>query len=107
MGLDGHTHLHDAPAQDNDAQGLDDGKDEVAHIVYDSQRVACGSHCGAGQSAAEHKRQNAGRIEAAGASGPLVDAGIPLFGLFHVVGTSSMISMSSRSSTGMLKSGST
>ena len=40
MGLDGHPHLHDAPAQDNDAQGLDDGKDEVAHIVYDSQRVA-------------------------------------------------------------------
>lgn len=41
--LDRHTELHDAPAEDNDANGLDAGEDKIGEVVDDGQRiVACG-----------------------------------------------------------------
>lgn len=39
VALDAHAHLDDTPAQNDDAQGLDDGKDEVRQVIHDSQRV--------------------------------------------------------------------
>ena len=38
--LDAHAHLHDAPAENDDTQRLDDGKDEVGQVVDDGERVA-------------------------------------------------------------------
>ena len=43
VALDAHTHLHDAPAKNDDADGLDDRKDEVGQIINDAQRIAGGS----------------------------------------------------------------
>ena len=40
MALDRHTHLHDAPAENDDADGLDRGKDEVGQVVDHCNRVA-------------------------------------------------------------------
>ena len=54
VGLKAHAHLDNAPAQDDDAQGLDDGEDEVAQVVDDSQRVGTPSSEGRdGQCGAE------------------------------------------------------
>ena len=39
VGLKAHAHLDNAPAQDDDTQGLDDGKDKLTQVVNDSQRV--------------------------------------------------------------------
>lgn len=46
VGLDRHAHLHNAPAQNDDADGADAGKDEVGEIVYNGERVAA---CGKGR----------------------------------------------------------
>ena len=46
VGLDGHTHLHNAPAEDDDAQRLDDAENEVREVVDDGQRVATRRKCG-------------------------------------------------------------
>ena len=40
--LDAHAHLHDAPAENDNAQSLDDGKHEVRQIPHDGQRVISG-----------------------------------------------------------------
>lgn len=34
VALDGHTNLHHAPAEDNNADGLDAGKDKIAQVIY-------------------------------------------------------------------------
>ena len=39
VGLHGHTELHNAPAEDDNADCLDAGKDEIRKIVHDGQRV--------------------------------------------------------------------
>ncbi len=39
VGLDGHTDLDDAPAQDDDADGPDRGEDEVGQVVDDGEGV--------------------------------------------------------------------
>ena len=42
MALDRHTYLDDAPAEDNNADGLDRGKDEVRQIVDHRDRIGAG-----------------------------------------------------------------
>ena len=54
VGLDGHTDLDDAPAQDDDADGPDRGEDEVGQVVDDGERV-CG---GQGRDGAKRDRQH-------------------------------------------------
>ena len=42
MALEGETHLYHAPAQQNQADGTDQGKDESGEIVHYCQRIAGG-----------------------------------------------------------------
>ena len=42
VALDAHTHLHNAPAQDDDAHGLNGGENEVGEVIHNSQRIGCG-----------------------------------------------------------------
>ena len=51
MALEGEAHLHHAPAQQNQADGTDQGKDEGGEIVHYRQRIA-GSE-GSGRKAAD------------------------------------------------------
>lgn len=68
VGLDRHTHLHDAPAEDNHAQGLNDGENEVGQVIDNAQRVgACGKGRD-GQGRAQGHGQSGGEVEAAGAA---------------------------------------
>ena len=46
MALDRHTDLDDAPAEDNNADGLDRGEDEVGKVVDHRDRVAAGGKGG-------------------------------------------------------------
>ena len=45
VGLHGHTELHNSPAEDDNADGLDAGEDKIRKIVYDGQRVRIGGEC--------------------------------------------------------------
>ena len=49
VALDRHTDLHDAPAQDNNADGLDRAENEVGQIVDDRDRIAAGGKGGGGE----------------------------------------------------------
>lgn len=40
MALDAHAHLHHAPAEDNDADGLDAGEDKVTQVIHNGQGIA-------------------------------------------------------------------
>ena len=67
VGLKAHAHLHDPPAQDDDAQGLNDREDKFRQIVDDGEGVAASGGEGRDrQSGAEGQEQNGGEIEAAG-----------------------------------------
>ena len=46
MALDGHTHLDDTPAEDNNADGLDRGKDKVGEVIDHGDRIGAGSKGG-------------------------------------------------------------
>lgn len=46
MALEGEAHLHHAPAQQNQADGADQGKDESGEIVHYCQRIAGGEGSG-------------------------------------------------------------
>ena len=50
VALDAHTHLHNAPAENDNADGLDDRKDEVGQVIDDGQRITAGC-VGGGNSA--------------------------------------------------------
>lgn len=50
MALDTHAHLHHAPAEDDDADGLDAGEDKVTQVIHNGQGIAvgvgrAGKHC--------------------------------------------------------------
>lgn len=64
VGLDGHAHLHHAPAQDDDTQGPDNGENKVAQIVHDGQRVAGAAGSGQGRDRQHGEGQDQGRPEA-------------------------------------------
>ena len=70
MGLKRQPHLHNAPAQQDQADGPDDGKDEGTEVVDNSQRVALGQHRRGG--AAD---QNQSGIQREGAAGQTFGAG--------------------------------
>ena len=42
VALHRHAHLHDTPAQDDDANGTDAGENKVGQVVYNAQRIVCG-----------------------------------------------------------------
>ena len=42
MALDTHAHLHHAPAEDDDADGLDAGEDKVTQVIHNGQGIAVG-----------------------------------------------------------------
>lgn len=58
MALDRHTDLDDAPAEDNNADGLDRGKDKVRQIVDHRDRIAAGGK-GGGAEADNAEREDA------------------------------------------------
>ena len=67
MGLKAHAHLHDPPAQDDDAQGLDDGEDKIREVIDDGEGIAASGGEGRdGQRGAEGQDQDGGEVEAAG-----------------------------------------
>lgn len=70
MALQRQAHLHNAPAQQDQADGPDDGKDEGTEVVDNSQRVALGQHRRGG--AAD---QNQSGIQREGAAGQTFGAG--------------------------------
>lgn len=49
VALDAHAHLHNAPAENNDADGLDDRKDEVGQVIDDGQRITASGIGGGGR----------------------------------------------------------
>ena len=54
MALEGEAHLHHAPAQQNQADGADQGKDEGGEIVHYRQRIAGGESSGRQAANAQH-----------------------------------------------------
>ena len=54
MALEGEAHLHHAPAQQNQADGADQGKDESGEIVHYRQRIAGGESSGRQAANAQH-----------------------------------------------------
>ena len=46
VALEGETNLHHAPAQKDQADGADQGKDEGGEVVDHTQRIAGGEGCG-------------------------------------------------------------
>ena len=55
VALDAHTHLHNAPAENDNADGLDDRKDEVGQVIDDGQRITAG--CVGGGNNAQGQRR--------------------------------------------------
>ena len=72
MGLEGQTHLHDAPAQQDQANGTDQAEDELTKVVHHSQRIAAGGRNGDRQSAGGEDGQHRQGIAA---EAPLNPAG--------------------------------
>ena len=54
VALDRHTHLHNAPAKDDNTDGPDAGKDKGGQVVYNGQRIG-GRGKGLGRQQAAHK----------------------------------------------------
>ena len=88
VGLDGHPHLDDAPAQDDHAHRLDDVEDEIGKVIYDGQGIAGGpgggrGHGRAGQSSTQGQGEDRAEV---GAPDPALAAGAAqsINGLFHV-----------------------
>ena len=79
VGLDAHTHLDNAPAQDDDADGLDNVENEVGKAIDDSQRIRASCH---GRHRAESQgqhRQGPGKVAPSDAA--VQSAGLLM--LFH------------------------
>ena len=53
VALDGHTNLNDTPAEDNNTNGLDTGKDEVRKVIHDGQRITRAGGIGRGDKEGE------------------------------------------------------
>lgn len=65
MALEGEAHLHHAPAQQNQADGTDQGKDEGGEIVHYRQRIAGGEGSGRKAANAQHGSYIGGKPVAA------------------------------------------
>ena len=55
VALDRHTDLHDAPAEDNNADGLDRGEDEVGQVVDHGEGIVGGESGDSQESRAEYE----------------------------------------------------
>ena len=83
VALEGETNLHHTPAQKDQADGADQGKDEGGEVVDHTQRIAGGKGCGGKTAGAQHHSDIAGKTEAPlfakrqGSGGLIV-----LFGIF-------------------------
>lgn len=66
MRLDAHTHLDNAPAQDDDTYGLDDVENEVGQTADDSQRIRTSGHSGHRAKGNSHHRQSPGKVAPSG-----------------------------------------
>ena len=60
MGLEGEAHLHNAPAQQDQADGTDQAEDELTEVIDHSQRIAAGgrnrNRQGAGSEDGQHRQ---------------------------------------------------
>ena len=60
VGLQGKTHLHDAPTQQDQTDGTDQAEDELTEIVHHSQRIRAGggdgNRQGAGGADGQHRQ---------------------------------------------------
>ena len=74
MGLDRHAHLHDAPAENDNAQRLDDAKNKIGKVIHNIQRIA----------ARRHRGRNAAKAEDGSTSRRPVTP-LPLVRLHHAV----------------------
>ena len=70
VGLDGHAQLDDAPAQNNDADGFDTGKNELRQVVDDGKGIGVSRQGRAGQNGAQGHGKHGGEIETADPFGP-------------------------------------
>ncbi len=71
VALEGKTHLHHAPAQKDEADGADQGKDKIGQIVHHAQWIAGGEgrdgkaaeaqHCGCVDGKAEPSLSSEGQ----------------------------------------------
>ena len=64
VALEGQTDLHHAPAQQDEADGTDQGKDEGGKVVHHPQRIAGGKSRGGETAGAQHHSDIAGKAEA-------------------------------------------
>lgn len=64
VALEGEADLHHAPAQQDEADGADQGKDEVGQVVHHAQRIAGGKSRGGEATGAQHHSDIAGKAEA-------------------------------------------
>ena len=63
MGLEGQTNLHHAPAQKDEADGADQGKDKVGQVVHHAQRIADGEGRDGKAAEAQHRGCVDGKAE--------------------------------------------
>ena len=53
VGLCRHTYLHEAPAENNNAQRLEDAENKIGKVIYNIQRIAARRHRGRNAAKAE------------------------------------------------------
>ena len=64
MALEGQADLYDTPAQKDQADGADQGKDEGGEVVDHTQRIAGGKGCGGKTAGAQYYSGIAGKSKA-------------------------------------------
>ena len=83
MALEGEADLHHAPAQKDEADGADQGKDKVGQVVHHAQRIAGGKGRDGKAAEAQHCGCVDGKAEPPLSSeGQSVGGLIVLFGIF-------------------------
>ena len=90
VALDAHAHLHNAPAENDNADGLDDRKNKIRQIVDDGQRITASGIGGGGR---QHTDTQAQKKCAAYA---------PHHRSFHSVNPSSKINSSSETNAALI-----
>lgn len=57
MTLHAHADLHDAPAKDDDADGLNAGKDKIGQIIDNGEGIVCGQRRNGAKGKAKDQRR--------------------------------------------------
>ena len=81
MALEGEADLHHAPAQKDEADGADQGKDKVGQVVHHAQRIAGGEGRDGKAAEAQHRGCVDGKAEP-----PLSAEGQSICGLIVLLG---------------------